>query len=111
MRKVYGSLYQPYVCNKQQVTLTLSVGGVTLYPDDGEGAEDLSQNAHFALQRAKQEGYDRTCCYDEVADPKMLDEHFLSQDMDRACMTESSSYSSNHNLASKPAFKRVLKHL
>ena len=87
MRRVYDSLYKPYICNKQQVALTLSAG-VTLYPDDGDNADGLNQNAHFALQRAKQEGYDRTCCYDEVADPKMLDEHFLSQDMDRALQEE-----------------------
>ena len=83
MRAVFDKLYKSYMVNKQAVDLTLSIG-VTLFPDDGTDALILNQNAHFALQRAKQQGHDQICCYDEIADPKILEEHFLSQDMDRA---------------------------
>ncbi|WP_319533291.1 EAL domain-containing protein [uncultured Cohaesibacter sp.] len=83
IRKVFDSLYRSYECHKQSVDLTYSVG-ITLFPDDAVEAESLFQNAHFALERAKQDGHDRIYCYDDVADPKMLDCHFLSHDMDRA---------------------------
>lgn len=83
IQTVFNALYEPYMCRQQSVDLTFSVG-VTLYPDDGQNAEGLNHNAYFALQRAKQEGHDRICCFDEVADPKLRDDHFLSQDMDRA---------------------------
>ncbi|WP_316862260.1 bifunctional diguanylate cyclase/phosphodiesterase [uncultured Cohaesibacter sp.] len=83
IRDLFETIYKTYMCNKQSVELTVSTG-VTLFPDDGRDPEGLSQNAYFALQRAKKEGHNRLCCYDEVADPKMMDYHFLSQDMDRA---------------------------
>lgn len=83
IRLVFDRLLASYMCNKQSVDLTFSVG-VTLYPDDGDQAEPLMHNAHFALQRAKQCGHDQICCYDDVADPKVLDEVFLSKDMERA---------------------------
>ncbi len=83
VRKFFDALYKTYMCNKQSIELTISVG-TTLFPDDGRDPESLNQNAYFALQRAKKEGHNRVCCYDEVADSKMMDYHFLSQDMDRA---------------------------
>jgi EAL domain-containing protein (putative c-di-GMP-specific phosphodiesterase class I) len=83
VRKFFDALYKTYMCNKQSIELTVSVG-TTLFPDDGRDPESLNQNAYFALQRAKKEGHNRVCCYDEVADSKMMDYHFLSQDMDRA---------------------------
>ncbi|SNY90402.1 diguanylate cyclase (GGDEF) domain-containing protein [Cohaesibacter sp. ES.047] len=80
---VFGALYKSYKCHNQSVDLTFSVG-LTLFPDDAVDADQLFQNAHFALERAKQDGFDRIYCYDDVADPKMLDSHFLSHDMERA---------------------------
>ena len=80
---VFKTLYKTYMCNKQSIELTVSMG-TTLFPEDGRDPEGLNQNAFFALQRAKKEGHNRVCCYDEVADSKMMDYHFLSQDMDRA---------------------------
>nr|WP_321461729.1 EAL domain-containing protein [uncultured Cohaesibacter sp.] len=83
IRNVFETLYKTYMCQKQSIDLTVSVGA-TLFPEDGRDPEGLNQNAYFALQRAKKEGHNRICCYDEVADSKMMDYHFLSQDMDRA---------------------------
>nr|WP_321455111.1 EAL domain-containing protein [uncultured Cohaesibacter sp.] len=83
IKKIFETLYKTYMCNKQSIDLTVSVG-TTLFPEDGRDPEGLNQNAYFALQRAKKEGHNRLCCYDEVADSKMMDYHFLSQDMDRA---------------------------
>ena len=83
VRKIFETLYKPYLCHKQSVDMTVSMG-TTLFPEDGKDPEGLNQNAFFALQRAKKEGHNRVCCYDEVADSKMMDYHFLSQDMDRA---------------------------
>ncbi|WP_319497154.1 bifunctional diguanylate cyclase/phosphodiesterase [uncultured Cohaesibacter sp.] len=83
VRKFFDALYKTYMCNKQSIELTVSVG-TTLFPDDGRDPESLNQNAYFALQRAKKEGHNRVCCYDEIADSKMMNYHFLSQDMDRA---------------------------
>ena len=81
--KIFETLYKPYLCNKQSVDMTVSMG-TTLFPEDGKDPESLNQNAYFALQRAKKEGHNRVCCYEEAIDSKMMDDHFLSQDMDRA---------------------------
>ena len=83
VRNIFETLYKPYLSHKQSIDMTVSMG-TTLFPEDGKDPEGLNQNAYFALQRAKKEGHNRVCCYDEVADSKMMDYHFLSQDMDRA---------------------------
>jgi len=57
-KKVIGSLLAPYIYNDQQFTLGTSVG-IAIYPQDGEDADTLLQQADAAMYVAKKtkEGY------------------------------------------------------
>lgn len=83
MQALLTDLYHPFSSEGRSIELSLS-GGVSLYPDDSQSAPCLMQYAHFALQRAKQQGHNRIFCYEEGADEKLHDLQLLSQDMDRA---------------------------
>ena len=83
MRSVFDHLYKPYLNHSQELELTFSAG-VALYPDDSTDHQELAQKAQLALQRAKEDGHDRVYCYDDLADTKVKDFHYLSQDMNRA---------------------------
>lgn len=53
--KIISSLNEPFVINRNQVFTTASIG-VTIFPDDGESANDLLKNADQAMYAAKASG-------------------------------------------------------
>jgi diguanylate cyclase (GGDEF)-like protein/PAS domain S-box-containing protein len=54
-RKVLARLAEPFVIRGTDVSISGSVG-VTVFPDDAEGAETLLRNADIAMYRAKEGG-------------------------------------------------------
>ena len=58
-RKIFRSLETPFVINKHEMLVTLSIG-ISVYPDDENTPEDLLRAAYTAMQRAKE---DRTNSY------------------------------------------------
>ncbi|MEF1310709.1 bifunctional diguanylate cyclase/phosphodiesterase [Vibrio mytili] len=61
---VLSAFVEPLVFNHQEFFLTSSVG-MSVYPDDGETAEQLLACADMAMYRVKQEGRDGFCFYDQ----------------------------------------------
>ncbi|MFN5047755.1 EAL domain-containing protein [Roseateles sp.] len=61
--KLLRQVAEPIALGARQVTASLSMG-LALYPDDGQGAEELMKHADIALYRAKQLGRNRYCLYD-----------------------------------------------
>lgn len=53
--KIIETLAEPVVLNGQETFASTSIG-ITLYPLDGERAEQLIKNADFTMYRAKEEG-------------------------------------------------------
>ncbi len=54
-RKIIASLMQPFFIESHKVNTTASIG-ISIYPDDGEGEEDLLKNADIAMYHAKKQG-------------------------------------------------------
>ena len=61
-RKVVESVRMPFVLEGRELVSTTSVG-VSLYPEDGTDAENLTKNADVALYRAKERGRDNFQLY------------------------------------------------
>lgn len=55
LNKVLTFSDEPYFIQKHKLNVTCSLG-FTIFPDDGESAEDLLKNADFAMYEAKEEG-------------------------------------------------------
>lgn len=60
--RIRVSISQPYIINTQELFTTTSIG-IAIYPDDGETAEDLLQNADLAMYYAKRGGGNMYCYF------------------------------------------------
>lgn len=54
-RRILDSLVEPVVLDAMRFTVSCSIG-IALFPDDGEGSDDLIKNADAAMYRAKERG-------------------------------------------------------
>lgn len=55
LERIKSILKEPFWINENLINLTASIG-VSIYPDNGESAEELINNADTAMYRAKQSG-------------------------------------------------------
>lgn len=62
--RIRQALAQPYRVEDLEVRCTASIG-ITLIADEGRSAQDVMQEAEIALYRAKQEGRDRACLFEQ----------------------------------------------
>jgi diguanylate cyclase len=53
--KLITAMFEPHLIDSHRVRITVSVG-ISLYPDDGEGAEALLSHADAAMYSAKKSG-------------------------------------------------------
>ena len=71
--------------------LTLHIGmsvGVTIYPDDGDNASSLLQNADAAMYKAKDSGRDTFCFYNKEMTQKAYERVFLEADLRKALIED-----------------------
>jgi diguanylate cyclase (GGDEF)-like protein/PAS domain S-box-containing protein len=54
-RHITDALIQPFLCDGQELTLTASIG-ITLFPADAGGVDELLRNADLAMYRVKSDG-------------------------------------------------------
>ena len=54
-QKILDTVCRPLLLQGQEYAVTASIG-VSVYPDDGRGAQDLLKNADIAMYRAKEQG-------------------------------------------------------
>ena len=73
-------LKQPYRFHGRPMDITIS-GGYVLFPDHGYRTGQLVQQAKMALLRAKQEGSNQICCFEQTHDVSAHVDHQLSQEM------------------------------
>jgi EAL domain-containing protein (putative c-di-GMP-specific phosphodiesterase class I) len=62
LQRVHDTLSSPFDVDGREFYVTTSIG-VVLYPQDGEGVEDLLRNANAAMLRAKERGKNSTQFY------------------------------------------------
>ena len=55
LRKLYKVFERPVIVDSQEIYVTFSIG-IALYPNDGEGIDDLLHHADLAMYRAKSAG-------------------------------------------------------
>jgi diguanylate cyclase (GGDEF)-like protein len=81
--QIIARLSEPYEIKGFQIVIGASVG-VSLAPNDGEGADDLLRNADLALYRAKTEGRGTLRFFEPHMDAQMQARRELELDLRRA---------------------------
>ncbi len=85
-QRLIETLGTPIRLDEREITITASIG-VSLYPQDGEGADDLARHADLALYRAKDEGKNTVRFYapemNGVVQERMQLESYLRGALDR----------------------------
>ena len=80
---LHSYLKQPYRFHGRPIDITVS-GGYILFPKHGYRVGSLLQQAKLALLRAKQEGQDQICCFEQRHDVRAHVDHELSQEMGKS---------------------------
>lgn len=80
---LHAYLKQSYKFHGRPIDITVS-GGYVLFPDHGYRTGTLLQQAKMALLRAKQEGRDQVCCFQQREDVRAHMDHELSQEMGKS---------------------------
>lgn len=85
--KLLEVLRQPFHLQDGDVRITGSVG-VALSPQDGVMADDLMRHADVAMYRAKAEGRNRVCLFNEQLEAEQRERHRLAQAVQQAVALE-----------------------
>ncbi|TLP47185.1 bifunctional diguanylate cyclase/phosphodiesterase [Cohaesibacter sp. CAU 1516] len=80
---LHAYLKQSYRFHGRPIDITVS-GGFVLFPDHGYRTANLLQHAKMALLRAKQEGRDQVCMFEQRQDVRAHIDHELSQEMGKS---------------------------
>ena len=59
---ILNAIREPFVIEDKKMLITVSVG-ISIYPDDGKTAEELSTNADISMYKVKQSGKNRFALY------------------------------------------------
>jgi diguanylate cyclase (GGDEF)-like protein len=70
----------PYSINNQTVSIGASIG-IAVLNEQTDGAADVMRHADLALYRAKNEGRNRACLYDNAMDAELLNRKLLENDL------------------------------
>lgn len=86
IQRLINKCREPFELDGKEILTSLSVG-LCLYPEDGEGPQELMSNADFALYKAKREGRNKIEQFDQsmnrIAARRMEVEQDLRRAMDR----------------------------
>ncbi len=78
--RMIATLCAPYSIGNQTIVIGASIGIAVIHPHIG-GAADVMRHADMALYRAKNEGRNRACIYDEAMDANLLKRKLLENDL------------------------------
>ena len=80
-RRIISTLCAPYMVGGNTIVIGASIGIVVIDQHSGARAADLMRYADMALYRAKNEGRNRACIYDNVMDADLIRRKQLEQDL------------------------------
>jgi diguanylate cyclase (GGDEF)-like protein len=86
-QRIIDSLTQPFVLNKREVFITVSIG-IALFPDDGGDLFELWKNADTAMYYAKNKGKNNYQYYEKSMNDTAVDRLALESDLQRALERE-----------------------
>src|SRR6185295_8125203 len=78
--RMIATLCAPYTIGSQTIVIGASIGIAVIHERVG-GAADIMRHADMALYRAKNEGRNRACIYDEAMDADLLKRKLLENDL------------------------------
>ncbi len=81
-QRIQEQLAKPFVLDGRELDLSASIG-ISLYPGDGDDAEDLCKQAEIAMQAAKREGKDRYCFFSPEMNSRAREQFALRLDLRR----------------------------
>uniref|UniRef100_A0A7C3R3T4 EAL domain-containing protein n=1 Tax=Leptospirillum ferriphilum TaxID=178606 RepID=A0A7C3R3T4_9BACT len=81
--RLMEQIHRPYEIDGQSIILTTS-GGVTLYPEDHSGLDDLVRHADIAMYSAKNRGKNRVHYYELSMETELRKRENFKQEMIRA---------------------------
>ncbi len=79
-QRIIKALTQPFVLNKHEVFVTVSIG-IALFPDDGNDLFDLMKNADSAMYHAKNQGKNNYQYYKKSMNDTAADRLVLETDL------------------------------
>ena len=82
-RRMTASMLEPVRAGEQELVISCSVG-ISIYPDDGNSADDLIQNADTAMYRAKEAGRNSFQLYSPAMNTRSLEHLSLEVFLRRA---------------------------
>lgn len=74
---------QPFAVMEHEVYVTLSIG-VSFYPENGDGEEELFKNAELAMYRAKEQGKDRFIIFEPALLKAFNDRYTIEKHLRKA---------------------------
>ena len=78
--RMIATLCAPYTIGNHTIVIGASIGIAVIHEHVG-GAADVMRHADMALYRAKNEGRNRACIYDEAMDANLLNRKLLENDL------------------------------
>ena len=78
--RLIASICAPYTISNQTVVIGASIGIAVVHDQIG-GAADIMRHADMALYRAKNEGRNRACIYDNAMDSDLLKRRMVENDL------------------------------
>ncbi|HEB13306.1 MAG TPA: GGDEF domain-containing protein [Actinobacteria bacterium] len=81
--RIVEQVSKPFDLNEGEIYLSACVG-ISIYPNDGDNADNLSANAHAAMHVAKGAGRDNIAFYAQELLTKAVDRLALEQDLRQA---------------------------
>ncbi len=78
--RTIATLCMPYSIGNHTIVIGASIGIAVIHEHVG-GAADVMRHADMALYRAKNEGRNRACIYDEAMDANLLRRKLLENDL------------------------------
>lgn len=82
-RKITWLLAKPFQIGSEQLTVSASVG-ISCYPRDGTGFDELLKRADLAMYQAKSDGRNRYCFFSNALQDRALARHRLANQLRQA---------------------------
>lgn len=82
-QKILAALTVPYSIDQHEVRITVSIG-ISIYPDDGQDADTLIQNADTAMYHVKGYGRDDYLFFEQKMHALAIERHSIEADLRRA---------------------------